>query len=469
MEAVQKSLEHVAKRAPGLHSNSTSAKAAAASPTVHDSIDQLIARIEAAKTSVAASSASSSSSQPHPAVVIAELKSAVESTQKAVLDRQREFHAALSKSAKALDKKFPIPIDGVADPSLFSSVEAQTALERVILNHLQRNGDWSTSYKFAAEAQLPWSEVTEAMYVQLHNVVAAMGRGDLRPAISWAERESAWLQARKSPLEFALHRSEFIRIATGVLRTGEGADGADEASNGDPDGENVDMMSASIDQLAPPSSSVPSTALATTTAATRLMDAPVAQTNVERALAYGREHFKSFRHTHLAEIQRLFTLLAFLPAFIPAPAYGPEGLDSVPVEHLVPTVPLIYRPLLDSNLVHAPLLEPLFRLEFCARNRIPRDAPLAIGVEVGAGGALNKIIKVKAVMKERGNEWSQADELPVSIASKLTSTSHADDAVLTRLVDPVNRSKSHFQPGCASIRSLPARCPRSKARKRIHQ
>ena len=106
MEAVQKSLEHVAKRAPGLHSNSTSAKAAAASPTVHDSIDQLIARIEAAKTSVAASSASSSSSQPHPAVVIAELKSAVEWTQKAVLDCQREFHAAFPSPQKGSTRSY---------------------------------------------------------------------------------------------------------------------------------------------------------------------------------------------------------------------------------------------------------------------------------------------------------------------------------------------------------------------------
>ncbi|KAF6767484.1 CTLH/CRA C-terminal to LisH motif domain protein [Kalmanozyma brasiliensis GHG001] len=402
MEAVQKSLEQVAKRAPGLHSNSASAKAAATTPSVHDSIDRLIAQVEAAK---AALSASSSSSAPNPAVLVAELKSSVESAQKSILDRQKEFHAALSKSTKALDKKFPIPIDGVADPALFSSPEAQTALERVIFNHLQRNGDWSTSYKFAAEAKLPLSPETEALYVQLHNVVAAMARGDLRPAIAWAETERAWLQSRKSGLEFALHRSQFIRIAAGAILP----DSDDALTNRDPDGENVEMMSASIDQLHP-ASTMTNTAVA---AAGSALAPP--QTNKERALAYGREHFKPFCASHLPEIARLYTLLTFLPDFIPAPAYGPEGLDSVPVEHLLPTVLPIYRPLLDANLVHAPLLEPLFKLEFCARNRIPKDAPLSIGVEVGAGGALNKIIKVKAVMKERGNEWSQADELPIEI------------------------------------------------------
>lgn len=415
MEAVQKSLEQVAKRTPGLHSNSSSAKAAATQPSVHDSIDKLIAQVEAAKAAI--SNSASSSSPPNPAVLLAELKSSAETAQKSILDRQKEFHAALSKSTKALEKKFPIPIDGVADPSLFTSAEAQNALERVIFNHLQRNGDWSTSYKFASEAKLPLSPQTEGLFVQLHTVVAAMARGDLRPAIRWAEQERGWLNARKSDLEFALHRSQFIRIAAGAILPG-----SDEAlANRDPDGENVEMMSASIDQLNSASAlsdpSLASASAVATAAATDLPHATVAHTNVGRALAYGREHFQPFRTTHLAEIQRLFTLLAFLPAFIPAQAYGPEGLDSVPVEHLVLTVPLVYRPLLEASLVHAPLLEPLFKLEFCARNQIAKDAPLAIGVEVGAGGALNKIIKVKAVMKERGNEWSQADELPVSANS----------------------------------------------------
>ena len=115
MEAVQKTLEQLANRAPGLYPSSTSAKAAAVTPTVHDSIDQLITRIEAAKAAISSTSdAASSLSQLSPGVVLAELKASVESTQKTILDRQKEFHAALSKSTKALDKKFPIPIDGVA-------------------------------------------------------------------------------------------------------------------------------------------------------------------------------------------------------------------------------------------------------------------------------------------------------------------------------------------------------------------
>lgn len=418
MEAIQKSLEQVNKRAPGLHSKSSNPKAAAATPTVHDSIDALIARIESAKAALSGNTAS-------PAVLAAELKASLESASKSILDRQKEFYAALSKSTKALDKKFPVAIDNVADPSLFSSPEAQCALEKVILSHLQRNGDWSTAYKFAMEAGLELDRDSAELYVKLHEIVAAMTRGDLRQAIRWAEGERDWLEARKSGLEFALHRSQFIRIAAGAMLPRDEGDGKE--TNRDPDGENVEMMSASMDQLPPTSPA----GLESSTTAIAMEVREGARTNVERALEYGRVHFKPFRGTHLGEIQRLFTLLAFLPAFLPAPAYGEEGYDSVPVEHLLPTVPAVYRPLLDANLVHAPLLEPLFKAEFCARNRIAKDAPLAIGVEVGAGGALNRIIKVKAVMKERGNEWSQADELPVSLPPPHSTTGKEDEVYYT--------------------------------------
>lgn len=395
MEAVQKSLDHVAKRAPALHSASSSSKAAATNPTVHDSIDRLISQIEQAQAVLASEPSASSG------ILAAELKHSVESAQKAILDRQKEFYAAITKTSKALDKKFPVPIEGVADPALFSSTEAQSALERVILKHLQRNGDWSTSQLFAHEAGLPISKQTEDLFAQLHHITTSMSAGDLRPAIAWAESQRSFLAARKSPLEFALHRSQFIRIATGVILPGTHT--AILGGLDDPDGENVEMITASTDKLPHQPRAAPS-----------VYPEASADTNTMRALEYGRKTFQPFLASHLPEIQRLLTLLPFIPSFIPAPSYGVDGLDAVPVEHLLPSVPAIYRPLLDANLIHAPFLEPLFRSEFCARNRIAKEAPLSIGVEIGAGGALNRIIKVKAVMKERGNEWSQADELPVS-------------------------------------------------------
>jgi hypothetical protein len=44
-----------------------------------------------------------------------------------------------------------------------------------------------------------------------------------------------------------------------------------------------------------------------------------------------------------------------------------------------------------------------------------RQVPLRVVVDLGGGGALARIEKGRKVMRERKSEWSQKDELPVSI------------------------------------------------------
>lgn len=90
--------------------------------------------------------------------------------------------------------------------------------------------------------------------------------------------------------------------------------------------------------------------------------------------------------------------------------------------HLRDLVPPNYHHFLDPIQVHAPYLVPLFQVEFCAINKLAREAPLKTAVEVGTGGALMKIMKVRQVMKQRGNEWSQANELPVRPNSSRLAT-----------------------------------------------
>ncbi|SPO36317.1 uncharacterized protein PSFLO_01788 [Pseudozyma flocculosa] len=405
MDALQKSLDQLNKRAPGLHSASSSARAAAANPTVHDSIDRLIAQIERAKASLAAPS---SDTPADPAVLVAELKSLVDSSQRSVAERQKEFYGGLSKAFKALDKKFPTNLDGVADPALFSSPKAQKALERVILEHLLRQGDWDGAKTFADEAALPVDPGVSSTFTDLHAILDSIRAGDLSPAIEWAERERPFLESRQSPLEFALHRSQFIRIATGASPSPlrgtafQPQRASSAAANLDPDGENVEMEPIAG---ADGASGCPGLSV---------QERELSQSNTGCALAYLRQRFQPFLLDRLAEIKRMVALLAYCPRFPPM-AYDDVPMDAWTYEHFASHVPALYRPLLDPQLVHGPFLEPLFRLEYCARHRVAKEAPLAIGVEIGAGGALSHIIKVKTLMKERKNEWSQADELPVEI------------------------------------------------------
>ena len=69
-------------------------------------------------------------------------RTALAKAQKVVGERHKEYYNALSKLGKSLDKKFPMPIDGVADANLFKGDLAQAALDRVVRDHLERTGDW---------------------------------------------------------------------------------------------------------------------------------------------------------------------------------------------------------------------------------------------------------------------------------------------------------------------------------------
>ncbi|KAN0061670.1 hypothetical protein ACQY0O_005661 [Thecaphora frezii] len=418
MEALQKSLDQLHKRAPALHSPSPSSRAATTNPTVHDAIDRLIDHFQRA------SDALHSPTPADPARVAAELKSHLENAHRTIADRQKEFYTALTKAQKALDKKFPTNLDGVADPALFSSTRAQKALEGVILEHLLRNADWQPANAFAQDAHLPLQHHLQHSFGQLHDILDSIRAGHLAPAIEWAQRERPFLESRQSPLEFALHRSQFLRIASGVSPSPLRNTPFDphRQPRHDPDGENVEMepepAATTTTTAGHPSSTSPSSSSCFSAAQPRAGLTPqeeaLAHSNSGCALAYLRRHFGPFLHTHLDEIKRLVAVLAYCPYFPPL-AYDAEPMDAATYEHFVAHIPRVYRPLLDPQLVHAPLLEPLFRIEYCARNRMAKEAPLSIGVELGAGGALSHIIKVKTLMKERKNEWSQADELPVEI------------------------------------------------------
>lgn len=237
--------------------------------------------------------------------------------------------------------------------------------------------------------------------------------GSVSSAIAWAAREADFLDARSSQLEFALHRSRFLRIALGKERMSLESD--EEEANDvdhfmearehhdqlvDVDGEIMDQDDSGLDDE-----------VSNRTFAGKALDADgnvQELSNAEEALLYGRRYFRPTQAAHLDEIKRLFTFLLFLPDS----RIAKDELEDI--KRLLQRVPRPYHCFLDEDLMHSSTLAPLFQRDFTARQGVAREAPLKVAVEVGAGGALNIIIKVRSLMKEKGNEWSQADELPVS-------------------------------------------------------
>ncbi|KAK0522783.1 hypothetical protein OC834_006145 [Tilletia horrida] len=483
MEAVQKELERTTKKAIPLVSSSSKASLT----TVNDCLDQLINKLEAAKQRLAPSSSSSSSSgagagagsitsalpPPPVAPLCQDLAASIEATAKTIADKQRDYEGQLHKLGRALDRKFPTPIStaAVANPGLFASRNSQYALQHVILDHLLRTGAWDTAKLFAQETGVKLSAERAEVFERLHSTLAAIQRGDLSSAIEWAGSQREFLEARGSSLEFALHRSQFLRIAvTGCRPIVPGGDENDDehalaaaaaaaaassasaaaaaaalgtsrleadgdtpmasgediedeeaaaaAVGGNPISHAASSTAAAEAATSPPPPSLPGFILSAPNPAT---SPPTELTNKKLAFAYARKHFAPFLHSQILEVQRLYCLLMFLPEFPVAPPQHTSPRTPTPSPYAPPLFhfyhrfPLLYHPLLDPNLVHAPALLPLFRLDYCARMGVAREPPLKIAVEIGAGGALSRIMKVRQVMKLKGNEWSQGDELPVEI------------------------------------------------------
>lgn len=409
MEAIHKEVQRVLEKAPGTGtfkapkkpSSSRSAKVAtSANESVLDALDHLLESLEEAKRSTLPAQ-----------ILTAQLQQKVTKCSKTINDKHKEYYNALSKLGKALDKKFVIPIDGVADANLFQNEDAQRALNRVIRDHLERSGEWEVARMFEQEAKLNKMDsfLPSGTFQMLHNITTEIKRGELSQAIAWATQESDFLAARRSPLEFNLHRSRFIRIALGIERWSpssggyetEGDEGSDKFVDShehqqdaimDPDGENMDEDEEHHSAQ---------THVPMYDADGELHEIP----STYAALRYGQQYLVSKPGARLEEIQKLFTFLLFLH----------DIREALPMELLLARIPEPYHIFLNEDEMHGHSLAPLFQREFTARQGVAREAPLKVAVEVGASGALNIIIKVRTLMKEKGNEWSQADELPVEI------------------------------------------------------
>lgn len=151
---------------------------------------------------------------------------------------------------------------------------------------------------------------------------------------SWVAKNRTFLRERASPLEFHLHRSQYIRL----------------------------LLSSHPPDPLP-------------------------------AIEYAKTTMVPFYAENEDEFKRLTACIIYLPL---------SKLQTSPYADLA------------SPSLHFDL-EPLFAKEYCASLGMSRQVPLRVVGDIGGGGALARIEKGRKVMRERKSEWSQADELPVSL------------------------------------------------------
>ncbi|KAK2466960.1 hypothetical protein APHAL10511_001218 [Amanita phalloides] len=168
----------------------------------HESLDSLLSSLDEARSQILAGNADEQT--------FVHLASLVDARKKEIDDRQKELYSALSRLGKALDKKFPNPLPSYSN--LFSSSESVTALERTIALHFLRTGQFEISETFIKESSVDIPVELRSQFIDLHGILKAIRNQDLGPALVWTKKNRAFLQSRSSPLEFYLHRSQYIRL-----------------------------------------------------------------------------------------------------------------------------------------------------------------------------------------------------------------------------------------------------------------
>ncbi|WFC98003.1 hypothetical protein MYAM1_000724 [Malassezia yamatoensis] len=298
------------------------------------------------------------------------LRAELEKANQGVSEANRHYYVALNKLWRSVQKKYPSSLDSMIDPKLFKSDTCTYALDTVVLDYLLRAGETDIAAEYSRETGVYIPEAQKVAILELSGLSRALQNGDTAPILRWATANSQALRDRHSPLEYDLLRNKLLCIAQGNAVLDE------------------------EDSL--------------------LATGPT--TNVQLAFAYGRRHFVPYLSTHLEEIQCIYTLLLFLPKFRVS-AKGTPLKSSMNAEGLLSYVPWKYRALILSLRFDMRALFTRFHADYCAINRLSRPCALQASVDVGVNNALGRIHKVRSMMKDRHNEWSQANELPVSLST----------------------------------------------------
>ncbi|KAK4053885.1 hypothetical protein OIO90_003722 [Microbotryomycetes sp. JL221] len=339
-----------------------------------------------------------------PAEALLTLSSYVKTANANVASASKEWAIALSALAKTADKRFqgpPLPLfpsngptsdenKSSLDPSLdnsatsdqevtapssttFSSPRAVSSLNKAIAQHLARLGAFESLDVFVRESSTSAlePELLDA-FKNLHAILSQLERGECTNALAWVAEHPGEDVSRD--LEFELRKEEYVRLLLG--------------------GSDLGKSSMEHEPLLP--------------ARDKVVDP-----HVSRALTYGGVHFRLLLSP---ERRELVSALLTAPVFMPFSRLLTSPYASLFAEYAEPEEEQAQGESSGAlDLKPGRRLCTMFAAAFLKSINMPRDSPLSVVTDIGGGGAMAKIQKVRAVMKEKKTEWSAVGELPVEI------------------------------------------------------
>ncbi|KAG5353958.1 RMD5 like protein [Termitomyces sp. T112] len=172
-------------------------------PSINDTLDAILLSLYDAKRNLEDSDVIDEE-------MLKRLSQTIDAKKRDIDDRQKEVYSSVSRLGKALDKKFTAPLPSY--PRVFASKQSRSALERTIALHFLRTGQFDTAETFLEESGIDISAELRAQFMELHRILRLLRHQDIGPALEWTKRNRSFLQSRSSPLEFYLHRSQYIRL-----------------------------------------------------------------------------------------------------------------------------------------------------------------------------------------------------------------------------------------------------------------
>lgn len=171
-------------------------------PSISDSLDAILSSLHDVKNQLEKGQVDQDTLQ--------QLSRTVEAKKRDIDDRQKEVYSSVSRLGKALDKKFTTPLPTYSH--LFESSQSRNALENIVSLHLLRTGQFDTAQLFLEESGIVIPPELRSQFIELHQILKVLRNQDISFALEWTRKNREFLSSRSSPLEFYLHRSQYIRL-----------------------------------------------------------------------------------------------------------------------------------------------------------------------------------------------------------------------------------------------------------------
>jgi len=125
------------------------------------------------------------------------------------IDNHKELYSSISKYSKSIDKKLKTNLDTLWKPNVLSGKE--DIINSILMSHFIREGQFDLAETFSKESNIPISDEKKNQFQDLFNIVEAIKRKDLGPALKWASEKRDILKRNNSNLEFELHKLQYVQ------------------------------------------------------------------------------------------------------------------------------------------------------------------------------------------------------------------------------------------------------------------